>query len=127
MCTRGAWNCTWTMGIWPPGERPGRRHPRRLTGDTSRCTSIMCCRRTRASISISWLGALDRRSLATITEETRMSRAAAMRYRGVFPVAPTVFHENGDLDLEGQKRATDFMIEAGSTGLCILANWSEQF
>ena len=48
-------------------------------------------------------------------------------YRGVFPVAPTVFDASGNLDLEGQKRCTDFMIEAGSHGLCILANWSEQF
>jgi len=35
-------------------------------------------------------------------------------YRGVFPVAPTVFDKNGELDLEGQKRCTDFMIDAGS-------------
>ncbi|MBA1158550.1 dihydrodipicolinate synthase family protein [Microvirga mediterraneensis] len=48
-------------------------------------------------------------------------------YRGVFPVAPTIFHDDGTLDLEGQKRAIDFMIEAGSDGLCILANFSEQF
>ncbi|KMO38893.1 cytochrome C biogenesis protein CcdA [Methylobacterium tarhaniae] len=48
-------------------------------------------------------------------------------YRGVFPVAPTIFHEDGTLDLDGQRRAIDFMIEAGSNGLCILANFSEQF
>src|SRR5947209_20620780 len=48
-------------------------------------------------------------------------------YRGVFPVAPTVFDERGELDLEGQKRCIEFMIEAGSQGICILANWSEQF
>jgi 4-hydroxy-tetrahydrodipicolinate synthase len=48
-------------------------------------------------------------------------------YRGVFPVAPTVFDERGELDLEGQKRCVDFMIDAGSDGICILANWSEQF
>ena len=46
---------------------------------------------------------------------------------GVFPVAPTVFDERGDLDLEGQKRCIDFMIDAVSQGICILANWSEQF
>jgi 4-hydroxy-tetrahydrodipicolinate synthase len=44
-------------------------------------------------------------------------------YRGVFPVAPTIFDENGKLDLEGQKRAIDFMIDAGSNGICILANF----
>ena len=48
-------------------------------------------------------------------------------YRGVFPVVPTIFTENGALDLEGQKRCLDFMIDAGSEGLCILANFSEQF
>lgn len=50
-----------------------------------------------------------------------------MVYRGVFPVAPTVFDPQGALDLEGQKRCIDFMIDAGSQGICILANWSEQF
>ncbi|KMO42024.1 cytochrome C biogenesis protein CcdA [Methylobacterium variabile] len=48
-------------------------------------------------------------------------------YRGVFPVAPTIFHDDGTLDLDGQRRAIDFMIEAGSHGICILANFSEQF
>jgi 2-keto-3-deoxy-L-arabinonate dehydratase len=48
-------------------------------------------------------------------------------YRGVFPVAPTIFDEKGELDLEGQRRCIDFMIDAGSNGLCILANFSEQF
>ena len=49
------------------------------------------------------------------------------RYRGIFPVVPTTFSENGELDLASQKRAVDFMIDAGSDGLCILANFSEQF
>ena len=48
-------------------------------------------------------------------------------YRGVFPVAPTIFNEDGSLDLDGQRRCLDFMIDAGSDGLCILANFSEQF
>jgi 4-hydroxy-tetrahydrodipicolinate synthase len=48
-------------------------------------------------------------------------------YRGVFPVVPTIFTDDGQLDLEGQKRCIDFMIDAGSNGLCILANFSEQF
>ncbi|NYI00204.1 dihydrodipicolinate synthase family protein [Cupriavidus plantarum] len=49
------------------------------------------------------------------------------RYRGIFPVVPTTFTESGELDLASQKRAVDFMIDAGSDGLCILANFSEQF
>lgn len=49
------------------------------------------------------------------------------RYQGVFPVVPTTFKDDGSLDLESQKRCVDFMIDAGSNGLCILANFSEQF
>ena len=49
------------------------------------------------------------------------------RYRGLFPVVPTPFKENGELDLASQRRCVDFMIDAGSDGLCILANFSEQF
>ncbi|MEO8281223.1 MAG: dihydrodipicolinate synthase family protein [Ideonella sp.] len=48
-------------------------------------------------------------------------------YRGVFPVVPTTFTDAGELDLASQKRCVDFMIDAGSNGLCILANFSEQF
>ena len=48
-------------------------------------------------------------------------------YRGVFPVAPTTFTASGELDLASQKRCIDFMIDAGSDGICILANFSEQF
>jgi 2-keto-3-deoxy-L-arabinonate dehydratase len=58
---------------------------------------------------------------------THAMNTAPRPYRGVFPVAPTIFHDDGTLDLDGQRRAIDFMIEAGSHGLCILANFSEQF
>jgi len=49
------------------------------------------------------------------------------RYTGVFPVAPTTFDEAGEVDLESQRRCLDFLIDAGSSGICILANYSEQF
>jgi len=55
-----------------------------------------------------------------------MTRTAP-RYSGVFPVVPTTFDEDGGLDLVSQRRALDFSIDAGSDGLCILANFSEQF
>jgi 2-keto-3-deoxy-L-arabinonate dehydratase len=48
-------------------------------------------------------------------------------YKGVFPVVPTTFDDHGELDLDSQRRCVDFMIDAGSNGLCILANFSEQF
>jgi 4-hydroxy-tetrahydrodipicolinate synthase/2-keto-3-deoxy-L-arabinonate dehydratase len=54
---------------------------------------------------------------------TRPSRP----YHGLFPVVPTPFTEAGELDLQSQKRCVDFMIDAGSEGLAILANFSEQF
>lgn len=56
-----------------------------------------------------------------------MTSTHSARYRGVFPVVPTPFTEAGELDLASQKRCVDFMLEAGSNGLCILANFSEQF
>ena len=56
-----------------------------------------------------------------------MSAATKPPMRGVVPVMPTVFDDRGELDVEGQRRAADFMIDAGSEGLCILANFSEQF
>lgn len=48
-------------------------------------------------------------------------------YRGLFPVAPTVFHQDGSLDLDGQRRVMECMIDQGVDGICILANYSEQF
>ena len=56
-----------------------------------------------------------------------MSQKSTARYQGVFPVVPTIFDSQGELDLPGQLRCVDFMIDAGSNGLCILANFSEQF
>ena len=46
---------------------------------------------------------------------------------GVFPIAPTPFTEAGELDLDGQRRVLDCMIDQGVDGICILANYSEQF
>lgn len=48
-------------------------------------------------------------------------------YRGIYPIAPVAFHDNGDLDLEGNARVIECMIDQGVDGICILANYSEQF
>lgn len=48
-------------------------------------------------------------------------------YTGIYPIAPTPFLDGGALDLEGQKRVLDCMIDQGVDGICILANYSEQF
>ena len=49
------------------------------------------------------------------------------RYTGIWPVAPTPFHDDGTVDLPGMKRVLDLMIDQGVDGICILANFSEQF
>ncbi len=49
------------------------------------------------------------------------------RYAGIWPVAPTPFHEDGRVDEDGMRRVLDCMIDQGVDGICILANYSEQF
>ena len=48
-------------------------------------------------------------------------------YHGIWPVAPTPFLPDGSLDLPGMKRVLDLMVDQGVDGICILANFSEQF
>ena len=48
-------------------------------------------------------------------------------YAGVFPIAPTPFTAAHALDLDGMRRVLDCMIDQGVDGICILANYSEQF
>ena len=49
------------------------------------------------------------------------------RYSGIWPVAPTPFNEDGTIDVEGMKRVLDCLIDQGADGICVLANFSEQF
>jgi dihydrodipicolinate synthase/N-acetylneuraminate lyase len=53
--------------------------------------------------------------------------ATTKAYTGVYPIAPTPFTATGDLDLDGMRRVLDCMIDQGVDGICILANYSEQF
>ena len=46
---------------------------------------------------------------------------------GIFPVAPTPFLADGALDLPGNARVMDCMVDQGVDGICVLANYSEQF
>ncbi len=48
-------------------------------------------------------------------------------YTGIWPVAPTPFNDDGTLDLDGMKRVLDCLIDQGADGICVLANFSEQF
>ncbi|MGH3262281.1 MAG: dihydrodipicolinate synthase family protein [Trebonia sp.] len=46
---------------------------------------------------------------------------------GVAPVVPTIFRDDEELDAGGTARVVDYLIDAGSDALCLLANYSEQF
>ena len=48
-------------------------------------------------------------------------------YKGIWPVAPTPFSADGVVDYKGMIRVLDCMIDQGADGICILANFSEQF
>lgn len=48
-------------------------------------------------------------------------------YQGIWPVAPTPFSADGVVDYKGMMRVLDCMIDQGVDGICILANFSEQF
>jgi len=56
-----------------------------------------------------------------------MTVSATHLYQGIYPIAPTPFTAGGDVDLDGQRRVLDCMIDQGVDGICILANYSEQF
>ena len=56
-----------------------------------------------------------------------MTTSAREPSTGVFPIAPTPFTDRFDVDLDGQRRVLDCMIDQGVDGICILANYSEQF
>ena len=46
---------------------------------------------------------------------------------GVVPVVPTVFCDDESVDLDGTVRVVDYLLDARVDGLCLLANYSEQF
>lgn len=53
--------------------------------------------------------------------------ASSTPYTGVFPIAPTPFFDDGQIDIESQRRVINCMVDQGVDGICILANYSEQF
>jgi len=46
---------------------------------------------------------------------------------GVVPVVPTIFRDDESVDLEGTARVVDYLLDGAVDGLCLLANYSEQF
>lgn len=60
-------------------------------------------------------------------DHTRREFIMKQALTGIFPVAPTPFHADGSIDTEGMCRVLDCTIDQGVDGICILANYSEQF
>lgn len=56
-----------------------------------------------------------------------MTTAATQAFSGVFPIAPTPFTDTGDLDSDSMRRVLECMVDQDVDGICILANYSEQF
>ena len=56
-----------------------------------------------------------------------MPASTTQPWTGIYPIAPTPFDDTGGLDLPGMRRVLDCMIDQGVDGICILANYSEQF
>jgi dihydrodipicolinate synthase/N-acetylneuraminate lyase len=56
-----------------------------------------------------------------------VTSAKSKPWRGIYPIAPTPFTATGEVDLDGQRRVLDCMIDQGVDGICVLANYSEQF
>jgi 2-keto-3-deoxy-L-arabinonate dehydratase len=48
-------------------------------------------------------------------------------YSGVFPILPTPFTADEEIDVSSLLRTVDFLLHSDIGGFCILANWAEQF
>jgi 2-keto-3-deoxy-L-arabinonate dehydratase len=46
---------------------------------------------------------------------------------GLTPVLPTIFRDDEAIDLAGTARVLDYLVDAEADGICVLANYSEQF
>src|SRR6185312_5490093 len=82
-------------------------------------------RRRRRRIAQAARAAGGRRS--AIAARFLKEETVASRLTGVFPIAPTPFRDDGALDLDGQRRVLDCMVDQRADAICILANYSEQF
>jgi 2-keto-3-deoxy-L-arabinonate dehydratase len=49
------------------------------------------------------------------------------RFRGVFPIVNTTFHDDGSIDLASQLRLVRFLLDAGAHGLGLFGNASEGY
>ena len=64
---------------------------------------------------------------AVMRSTAKASTSKAGMTTGIYPIAPTPFTDAGALDMPGMRRVIDCMVDQGVDGICILANYSEQF
>jgi 2-keto-3-deoxy-L-arabinonate dehydratase len=56
-----------------------------------------------------------------------MVAADARTLSGIFPIVPTIFSDDGELDEAGQRATTELLIRSGVQGMVVLANASEGY
>ena len=56
-----------------------------------------------------------------------MPASTTKPWTGIYPIAPVPFDDAGELDMPGMRRVLDCMVDQKVDGICILANYSEQF
>src|SRR6201992_1136392 len=64
-------------------------------------------------------------TIGQMTDRVAVSLDASLT--GVVPVVPTIFRDDESVDLEGTARVVDYLLDGEVDGLCLLANYSEQF
>src|ERR1700722_8331723 len=64
-------------------------------------------------------------TIRQMTDHVAVSLDASLT--GVVPVVTTIFRDDESVDLEGTARVVDYLLEGEVDGLCLLANYSEQF
>src|SRR3984885_2585017 len=64
-------------------------------------------------------------TIRQMTDHVAVSLDASLT--GVVPVVPTIFRDDESVDLEGTARVVDYLLDGEVDGLCLLANYSEQF
>src|SRR5262249_22175993 len=108
------------------GKSGGRRWPLRAAERTwTRRSARPRCDRTASAPTGRHQSVC--RQLASPAGRTRRDGSRLTALSGVVPIAPTPFDQSEAVDYVGQKRVIDFLIDAGVDGICILANYSEQF
>jgi 4-hydroxy-tetrahydrodipicolinate synthase len=61
----------------------------------------------------------------TIVRLSKETRSLSEETRGVFPLCPTPFHDDGSLDMASLERVLDFFLEKGAHGLVVLGVFGE--